>query len=123
MIVFFENYIVKSDSRGVMKGLINQGCWRELNYFSTKAGQIRGNHYHKNTDELFIILDGKIEIEWESVNSEGKKISHPKTEIVQEGDVFIIRKGTRHKFRILENTNWINGLSQKMDEKNPDLFI
>ena len=123
MIKFFENYIVKSDSRGEMKGLINQGNWKELNYFSTKAGQTRGNHYHKNTDELFIILTGKIEIECIRVNDKGESISNKKTVIAQKGDVFVIRRGTRHTFHILENTNWINGLSQNVDEKNPDFFI
>ena len=92
MIKFFENYIVKSDSRGEMKGLINQGNWKELNYFSTKAGQIRGNHYHKNTEELFIILSGKVEIECVSVNDKGESISTSKTVIAQGGDVFVIRK-------------------------------
>ena len=106
-----------------MKGLINQGNWKELNYFSTKAGQIRGNHYHKNTEELFIILSGKVEIECVSVNDKGESISTSKTVIAQGGDVFVIRKGTRHTFHILENTSWINGLSQNMDEKRPDIFI
>ena len=51
-----------------MKGLINEGEWKELNFFSTKAGQVRGDHYHKNTDELFIILEGEIKIKLQILN-------------------------------------------------------
>ena len=123
MITFFENYIIKSDSRGIMKGLINEGNWKELNFFSTKAGQVRGNHYHKKTDELFIILKGKIEIEWTEVDINGNNIFEIQKEYVKEGDVFVIKRKTRHTFIIIENTEWINGLSQKIDEKNPDIFI
>jgi len=72
MIKFLENYTQILDSRGFMKGLINQGNWKELNFFFTKSGQIRGNHYHKITDELFIILKGKMEIELTSVNPKSK---------------------------------------------------
>jgi oxalate decarboxylase/phosphoglucose isomerase-like protein (cupin superfamily) len=106
-----------------MKGLVSEGSWKELNFFSTKVGQSRGNHYHKNTDELFIVLKGKIEIEWTEVDEDGKNIYDLKKVCVREGDVFIIKRKTRHIFNIIENTEWINGLSQKMDEKNPDIFI
>ena len=36
--------------------------WKEINFICSEAGTIRGNHYHENTDELFIILEGKIKI-------------------------------------------------------------
>ena len=122
MIIFLKNYIVKEDSRGIMKGLVNQGKWEELNFFSTIAGQIRGNHYHKNTDELFIILKGKIEIEWSKVDLEKGKINNLKKVFVRRGDVFIIKRNTRHIFNIIEDSEWINGLSQKMDKKTPDIY-
>jgi dTDP-4-dehydrorhamnose 3,5-epimerase-like enzyme len=123
MINILKNYVVKEDSRGIMKGLVNQGKWKELNFFSTFAGQIRGNHYHKKTDELFIILKGKIEIEWSKVDSKGKKIYDLNKITVKMGDVFIIKRNTRHIFNIIEDSEWINGLSQKMDELNPDIYI
>lgn len=122
MIKFLENYTQILDSRGFMKGLINQGNWKELNFFFTKSGQIRGNHYHKITDELFIILKGKMEIELTSVNPKCKNNNNSKKVIVKNGDVFIIKKNTRHIFHILEDTEWINGLSKKMDKKNPDIY-
>ena len=123
MINFLKNYVVKEDSRGIMKGLVNQGKWEELNFFSTFAGQVRGNHYHKKTDELFIILKGKIEIEWSKVDLKGETIHNLNKTTVKMGDVFIIKKNIRHIFNILEDSEWINGLSQKMDEIHPDICI
>jgi len=122
MIIFLKNYAHKEDSRGIMKGLVNQGKWEELNFFSTFAGQIRGNHYHKKTDELFIILKGKIEIEWYKVDLRGEKIHDLNKITVKMGDVFIIKRNTRHIFNIIEDSEWINGLSQKMDIKAPDIY-
>ena len=123
MIIFLKNYVVKEDSRGIMKGLVNQGKWEELNFFSTFAGQVRGNHYHKKPDELFIILKGKIEIEWSKVDLKGETIHNLNKTTVKMGDVFIIKKNIRHIFNILEDSEWINGLSQKMDEIHPDICI
>ncbi len=123
MIIFLKSYIVNEESRGVMRGLVNQGSWEELNFFSTIAGQIRGNHYHKNTDELFIILKGKIEIEWYKVDLEGEKIDDLNKITVKKGDVFIIKRNTLHIFSIIEDSEWINGLSQKMDELHPDIYL
>ena len=105
-----------------MKGLINQGKWEELNFFSTIAGQIRGDHYHKKTDELFIILKGKIEIEWAEVDKEGRKIHDFNKVFVNRGDVFIIKRKTRHIFNIIEDSEWINGLSRKMEKNSPDIY-
>ena len=115
MIKFYKNYVTKSDSRGSMKGLINEGEWKELNFFSTKAGQVRGDHYHKNTDELFIILEGEIKIILTDIKSEKSK-----EVLVKEGDVFVIKRKIVHTFFIIKDTKWINGLSQKMDKENPD---
>ena len=105
-----------------MIGLINQGSWKELNFFSTKSNQNRGNHYHKKTDELFIILKGRIKIELTRVSDNGKLIGETKSVIIKKGDVFIIPKMIFHSFDIIEESNWINGLSIKMNNKAPDIF-
>ena len=122
MIIFLPNYFTKEDDRGKMIGLVNQGSWKELNFFSTKSNQNRGNHYHKKTDELFIILKGRIKIELTRVSDNGKLIGETKSVIIKKGDVFIIPKMIFHSFDIIEESNWINGLSIKMNNKAPDIF-
>tara|TARA_B110000902_G_C14199521_1_gene547199 strand:+ start:480 stop:860 length:381 start_codon:yes stop_codon:yes gene_type:complete len=122
MIIFLPNYFTKEDARGKMIGLVNEGNWKELNFFSTKPNQRRGNHYHKKTDELFIILKGRIKVELNSVSDSGKLIGDTKSIIITKGDVFIIPKMIFHSFDIIEESNWINGLSLKMNNKAPDIF-
>ena len=122
MIIFLPNYFSKEDDRGKMIGLVNQGSWKELNFFSTKSNQNRGNHYHKKMDELFIILKGRIKIELTRVSDNGKLIGETKSVIIKKGDVFIIPKMIFHSFDIIEESNWINGLSIKMNNKAPDIF-
>ena len=121
MIDFIPNYIEHSDKRGSFLGLINFGNWKEINFICSEAGTVRGNHYHENTDELFVILDGKIKIILQKVLS--KKDLEKKQEIfnVKEGDVFIIKKNVNHIFEIIEHSKWINVLSKKIDNGKPDI--
>ena len=41
---------------------------------------------------------------------------------IEKGQVFIINPMTYHVFNITEDSKWINILSIKMDEDNPDIF-
>jgi len=121
MIKYYSNYFKKEDSRGKIIGLIDQGNWKELNYFSTEPSQVRGNHYHKKTDELFIILKGKLKIQLTRVSVNGELEGESKSFTVKQGDVFVIPKMIYHVFNIIEKSEWINGLSLKMDIKFPDI--
>jgi dTDP-4-dehydrorhamnose 3,5-epimerase-like enzyme len=56
-----DAYMAHNDQRGLIRG-ITQGCWHEINYVETFADRIRGGHYHKETRELFYILDGIVNI-------------------------------------------------------------
>lgn len=120
MIKFIDNYFEHKDERGSIKGLVNFGQWEELNIIESEAGMTRGNHYHIVTEELFVILDGKISV---SVQKVENKIFIGEIEefIVKSGDVFLIEKGTNHTFEILEKSRWINMLSTKTDNKCPDI--
>ena len=114
MIEFIPNYIEYSDKRGSFLGLINFGNWKEINIICSEADTVRGDHYHKNTDELFLILEGKITLQKVLDNEK-------KTFDVQEGDVFLIKKNVNHIFETIEYSKWINVLSQKLNIDNPDL--
>ena len=62
MITFVDHYFEYEDPRGSITGLINQGNWKEVNLITSSKNSIRGDHYHKRTTELFIILEGEIEV-------------------------------------------------------------
>ena len=121
MITFYKNYFHNADSRGLIKGIINEGNWQEINYFETTKNQIRAEHYHKETDELFIILKGKIKITLEKIDNNGNRSSKKENYEIKKDDIFVISRMTYHIFEILENSIWINALSKKMDLSNPDI--
>ena len=121
MIEFIPNYIEYSDKRGSFLGLINFGNWKEINIICSEADTVRGGHYHENTDELFLILEGKIKITLQKVLDNKVLDNEKKTFDVQEGDVFLIKKNVNHLFETIEYSKWINVLSQKLNIDNPDI--
>ena len=102
MIEFISNYFEHSDERGSFQGLVNFGNWEEINIISSEAHSIRGNHYHKYTDELFIILEGRIKITLQNVLTNKKLGKKKKTFEVLKGDVFFIKKNVNHIFETIE---------------------
>ena len=115
MIEFISSYFNHVDDRGSIVGLVNFGKWEELNIIESLKDTVRGGHYHLNTTEIFIILEGRIEVFLENINQ-----GETRTFEVSKGDVFLIRPGTIHTFTILEYSRWINCLSKKNDSGNSD---
>ena len=115
MIEFINSYFNHVDERGSIVGLVNFGKWEELNIIESLKDTVRGGHYHLKTSELFIILEGRIEVLLENINQGKTKIVE-----VSKGDVFLIRPGIIHTFTILEYSRWINCLSKKNDSSNSD---
>ncbi len=121
MLRIVNRYFIHNDDRGSIQGLINQGSWRELNLITSDAGVVRGNHYHKRTHELFIILEGEIEIQTQQIkngNLEGERTVN----YVKAGDVFWIEPMTYHTFIPITTSKWMNALSEPMNKEYPDFF-
>lgn len=120
MLKIIKRYFMHEDKRGTLEGLVNFGEWKEMNLISSLAGVERGNHYHKETLELFIILEGKINVILLKVK-DGKLVGSKTERIVNRGDVFLIDPFVNHTFRVLVEAKWINVLSKKIDPENPDI--
>ena len=121
MIEFIPNYIEYSDKRGSFLGLIIFGDWKEINIICSEADTVRGDHYNENTDELFIILEGKIKIILQNVLGKKDLENKKETFSVKEGDVFLVKKNVNHIFETIEYSKWINVLSKKLNKDNPDI--
>jgi dTDP-4-dehydrorhamnose 3,5-epimerase-like enzyme len=117
-----DRYVSREDSRGSFEGLINRGVWREFNLITSFAGVKRGGHYHKESDELFFIIEGEIVVHAQRVTV-GKLAGPLEVFNFAQGDVFIIDKMVHHIFYIREPSRWINALSIVFDENHPDIFI
>lgn len=120
MIKRIVRYFHVNDARGCIEGLVNQGTWREINLVKSNPGAVRGGHFHKNTEELFIVLEGSITVSLEAVHGEHNKdtIKHE----ISAGDVFIIPPYVQHTFTVRTSAVWLNALSIPMDKDKPDFF-
>ncbi|MGK5094017.1 hypothetical protein WDW89_18640 [Deltaproteobacteria bacterium TL4] len=121
MIEIIKPYFVHSDVRGSIQGLVNFGKWEEINYITSIKGTVRGGHFHTRTRELFVILEGKIEVTVQHIINNAL---HGKIEklIVEKNQVVLVEPFTNHIFCCLEDSSWINILSTKMDPDSPDFF-
>jgi dTDP-4-dehydrorhamnose 3,5-epimerase-like enzyme len=120
MIKFIKHYFEHRDERGYLKGLLNKGKWEEVNLIFSNSGTIRGKHYHKKTYEVFIILEGEVQVALQKVNR-GKLVGDEVKISVKEGDVFLIEPFIQHTFFVLKDSKWINVLSKKINPDNPDI--
>ncbi len=114
---FIVPYEPFSDARGNLIEIVKSKNWRQMNYFFTKKGSIRGNHYHKVIEELFYILKGEIKIKIDNLKT-GKKETH----IVKERQGFIVESYDVHTVTALTDVEWIVLYSEVFDQTNPDLF-
>ena len=89
--------------------------------WKSKKGSIRGGHFHQYTRELFYILKGKIEIKIQEVKNK-KLFGEQRIINVNPNDIFLIEPNYIHTFKIIEDAEWINVLSKKIDKKNPDIL-
>jgi UDP-2-acetamido-2,6-beta-L-arabino-hexul-4-ose reductase len=114
---FLEKYALHEDARGSFLGIINKYTWGEINFVHTKAGVVRGKHYHRYTKELFYILSGEIQIDVMNIvdRAEHHFVAKPHM-------AFIIDPYEVHTFTTNEESTWLNMLSHRMDERNPDFF-
>ncbi len=99
MIKFIKNYYKNLDERGSLIGLINFGTWEEINIITSKKDSIRGNHFHKDTFEIFIILKGEIEVIVNKIES-----NNIEKHLVKSGDVFLIKPMVNHIFEVKKNS-------------------
>lgn len=114
-------YVKHEDCRGYFAELarakdlthpINQ-----VSIFTINPTKSRGDHYHRELDETFIVLDGKCEVfSW--LGKDGKVVSKTLT----EGDSVSFCPLVQHKFFSLEGCKILVLSSKEYDSKNPDVY-
>ena len=102
---------VYADSRGLLVQLC-RGGYGQINAVFTKKGAVRGNlHYHKNTQEAFFVLAGRVRVTAVRGNETEERV-------FETGAMFLIEEHVRHTFEYLEDT-YLVGLYTSGVE-NPD---
>ena len=91
---------VFDDNRGRIVQLVHDG-YKQVNTVFSKKGAVRGNmHYHTVNNELFYIIHG-------SVLLKAQKDGQQEEYIFESGDMFLVKKGVRHNFSFLSDTQLI----------------
>ena len=108
-------YTQRVDDRGLLLGISQKSWIREINYFETSANQIRGNHYHTETKEMFFIIEGELKVLAYNIQTK-EKDEH----IFKKGDLFFVYPYEVHTFFTLTDVKWINMLSKPTKVNNPD---
>ena len=89
------------DSRGTITDIVEQIDFNGATIISSKAGSIRGNHYHKESVQYIYVLEGRM-------ISRSKKMGEKLTEVVvQRGDLISHEKYEAHMFEALEDTTFL----------------
>lgn len=119
-IVRLHDYFSHSDGRGAIRGLINTHDWGEINFITSDADQVRGDHYHRSSVEFFFIVSGEILVRSWSLDAELKKGQESST-VVKAGDAFLVTPMTLHVFETLQPSTWINAMSPRMSDTGKDI--
>lgn len=112
----FEPYKKFEDGKGTFTGIVNSGLWEEINYVETAAGKVRGGHYHRETRELFFIIEGDIDI---TVTDLDGNVTHAFS--ASRGSIFIIEPLEVHTFVCRTDCRWINIMSRRIDDQFHDI--
>ena len=53
--------VVEDDTRGIFAELL-KAKWGQVSYLEVQPVNVRGGHYHKRKNEIFILLDGNCKL-------------------------------------------------------------
>lgn len=87
------------DDRGELTQLVSNG-YMQVNVLHSKAGTVRGNHYHKQCTEAFYVIEGSVSVEVQDGDICEK-------EIFSKGDFFCVMPGIMHSLRFEENCTMV----------------
>lgn len=96
------------NEEGSLIQLVHDG-WKQVNVITSKKGSVRGGHYHKENDEAFYIISGRLKL---SISCDG---AHETNEF-QAGDMFLIGCYQLHDFEFLEDTVMVSMYSNGVEK-------
>lgn len=104
------------DERGRLVQLVHMG-YTQVNVITSKAGAMRGNHYHRRSTEAFYVVSGSVVVtlEW---NKNREEV------IFKSGNFFQIQPGIIHSMLYPEDTTLIALYDLPIEQKDgkKDIF-
>lgn len=96
LITILEPNFKYSDERGTLLQLVREG-YKQFNVVESKAGAVRGGHYHNENSEVFYVISGEFEFTVE-------KGDVKETYTFKTGDMFLVPPFVIHGFDYTQDT-------------------
>lgn len=89
---------VWSDARGSITDLLNDVAIRHVGLIGSKAGAVRGNHFHRQADQYAYVVQGRVRY-YEREPGRDVDVADLET-----GDLVCTRAGVAHTLQFLEDS-------------------
>lgn len=89
----------------------------QVNMLFSYADTIRGNHYHKVTEEFFFVVNGHAKVTIQNVTTKEES-----SFIVKKGDSFSVYPYNLHTLDFVEDTLIMSFYSKEFDMNDTDIF-
>lgn len=93
-----------TDERGTISDILDEGVGH-IGIITSKAGSIRGRHYHKKSTQYVYILNGKLELMTKDLREEDPKV---KSVILEPGDLAVTPPMVVHVLKAIEDTTFLD---------------
>ena len=91
------------DHRGHIVDVFYDDNIKHITIIKTKPNNIRGNHYHKKTEQRMLILSGKMEYWYKDINDPGEA----KMEMILKDEMVFTPINEIHALRFDEDTEFM----------------
>jgi len=92
------------DKRGKILDIFVKSPKDHCSIVTFNKGAIRGNHYHRKTDQFTFIINGKLLLSSQKIKKNGKLIGKKKEDILTKNCLVIHEKFHAHAFKALEKS-------------------
>lgn len=92
---------VHKDKRGVIADVFYKYSINHVAFIESKPNAIRGNHYHKRTEQHLLVISGSLEYWYKKLNSKNKS----KFVIAKKGDLISTPPREVHALKIGKKGN------------------
>lgn len=108
---------VRTDERGTLTEVLNDGRWESILTGTMKPGAVMGNHYHKETLIFFYITQGAVSVRTVHVET-GERDAFE----LRDGEGVILHTDESHTIRFLVESSFLLLKSKQYDPQNRDTY-
>lgn len=96
-----KTQVAFTDDRGTITDIVQDVMVTDATIITTRAGAIRGNHYHKDTYQYLYMIEGRMRL---TTRVAGGPIE---STILVKGDVVLSGPNEHHAMRTIEDTTFL----------------